>query len=260
MIGTAGWTVPRAVSDQFATTGSGLQRYASRFDAAEINTTFYRPHRPQTFERWAATVPDDFRFAVKVPQTITHEHGLTGAKALVERFLAEIAPLGAKRGPLLVQLPPSLDYDRSTANRFFTHLRRHAGGRIALEPRHSSWFAPEVQRLLRDHDVARVGADPARVAEAAEPAGTTALVYYRLHGSPRVYWSPYDEPYLTDLAARLRASTAKETWCIFDNTASGAAAANALTVAALLAQNPPLTPRASETRAGSRASAARRSR
>lgn len=227
-IGTAGWAVPRAVADRFAADGSLLQRYASRFDAVEINTTFYRSHRPQTLARWAEAVPADFRFAVKMPRSITHERGLIDTGDLLERFLGEIAPLGQKLGPLLVQVPPKLALDRPTAERFFTHLRRQTDGPVAFEPRHPSWFTPDARQLLDAHDLSRVAADPARVPEAAEPAGSPHLAYWRLHGSPRMYWSAYDEAHLRGLALRLPVSAAAETWCIFDNTASGAAAANAL--------------------------------
>jgi uncharacterized protein YecE (DUF72 family) len=229
-VGAAGWTVPRAVAEHFAPAGTGLQRYASRFNAAEINTTFYRPHRPQTFERWAASVPAAFRFAVKVPKAITHEAGLVDTEDLVDRFLDQIGMLGPKLGPLLVQLPPKLACDPHQAARFFQHLRKRTAGPVALEPRHPSWFEADVDPLLREHDVARVAADPARVPEAAKPGASPRLAYYRLHGSPRMYWSAYDDIYLRELADRLRASAAAETWCVFDNTASGAAAANALTL------------------------------
>lgn len=229
-LGTAGWSVPRAVAEHFAPSGTGLQRYASRFNAAEINTTFYRPHRPQTFERWAASVPEDFRFAVKMPKTITHEAGLAATDELVDRFVGDIGMLGRKLGPLLVQLPPKLAYEPATAQHFFRHLRQRTAGPVAFEPRHPSWFGADVEMLLREHDIGRVAADPARVPEAARPGGSPRLLYYRLHGSPRIYWSNYDDAYLRQLSDALRASTADQTWCILDNTASGAAAANALTL------------------------------
>ena len=72
-IGTAGWTVPKAVAHAFPGEGGHLARYAGRLDAVEINSSFYRPHRPATYARWAECVPKDFRFAVKVPRLVTHE-------------------------------------------------------------------------------------------------------------------------------------------------------------------------------------------
>src|SRR4051812_39347710 len=93
-IGTAGWAIPRAVADAFPAEGSGLQRYAARFEAAEINSTFYRTHRASTWRRWADTTPEGFRFAVKAPRTVTHEARLEGGEAPMAGFLAEISQLG----------------------------------------------------------------------------------------------------------------------------------------------------------------------
>ncbi len=227
-IGTAGWAIPRPVADRFPVEGSGLQRYAGVFNAAEINTTFYRPHKPETFARWAATVPDGFRFAVKAPKAVTHERRLKDADDLMAAFLDQVAPLGDRLGPVLVQLPPTLAFDPDVAARFFEALRRAWDGPVALEPRHASWFVPEVDERLIDWRVARVAADPAKVPAAAHPGGWPELVYWRLHGSPRMYYSPYEAPVLDQLAENLRASGAAERWCVFDNTTSGAAAADAL--------------------------------
>jgi uncharacterized protein YecE (DUF72 family) len=226
-IGTAGWAVPRAVADQFPTAGTGLQRYAARFDAVEINTTFYRSHRPQTYARWAETTPEGFCFAVKAPRAITHERRLVEVDHLIDGFLAEARLLGAKLGPLLVQLPPSLVFDRAIAGAFFEGLRGRHAGPIACEPRHPTWFEADADSLLDAWRIARVAADPARHPAAGEPGGWRGLAYWRLHGSPRMYYSAYDETALAKLAARLRDSQA-ETWCIFDNTTSGAAASDAL--------------------------------
>src|SRR3954464_10929879 len=106
-IGTAGWSIPREAQPGFPGGGSHLERYAAVLPAVEINSTFHRPHRAATFERWAASVPRAFRFSVKMPRTITHDHRLTDA-AWLETFLADLAPLRSRLGCLLVQLPPSL--------------------------------------------------------------------------------------------------------------------------------------------------------
>src|SRR3712207_3367874 len=121
-VGTAGWAIPRAVAEHFPSEGTGLQRYAARFDCVEINSTFYRSHRPGTLARWAEAVPEHFRFAVKAPKAITHEKRLAGCEALLARFLHETAELGEKRGPVLVQLPPSLAFDAEVARGFLRTL------------------------------------------------------------------------------------------------------------------------------------------
>ena len=226
-VGTAGWTVPRTVAEAFPVEGTGLERYAARFNCAEINSTFYRPHRASTFERWASSTPEDFRFSVKIPRSITHEAKLRDSAALFSAFLEQLAPLGPKLGPLLVQLPPSLAFDAEVAAAFFAEVRAAFEGPVACEPRHATWFEADAADLLARRHIARVAADPARVPEAARPGGWPGLVYHRLHGSPRLYYSAYEDHVLDALAADLRGATA-EAWCVFDNTVSGAAATNAL--------------------------------
>lgn len=226
-VGTAGWAIPATVREHFEGEGTHLQRYARRFSCVEINSSFYRPHRPSTYARWAASVPEDFRFALKVPKEITHTRRFVDCGEPLERFLAESAQLGEKRGVLLVQLPPSFAYDAELVRRFFGAFRERYDGLLACEPRHPTWFSSEADTSLRAFDVARIAADPAVVPNAAEPGGWEGFVYYRLHGSPRVYYSSYDAAALEAIAERLRRATAPA-WCIFDNTAMDAAAANAL--------------------------------
>ena len=127
-----------------------------------------------------------------------------------------------------MQLPPSLSFDASVVTAFLDGVRRVYYGPIACEPRHPTWFLPLVTSLLERYGISRVAADPPPVPDAATPAGWSRLVYFRLHGSPRTYWSRYDENAITALAARIgRMSTAEQVWCVFDNTASGTAIENA---------------------------------
>lgn len=229
-IGTAGWSIPRASAAAFGMEGSALERYAGRFAAAEINSSFHRPHRPETYVRWAEAVPESFSFAAKVPREITHDRRLADAAEPLARFLGEVGGLGAKLGPLLVQLPPKLGFDPALAEAFFGLLRDRHPGPVACEPRHASWFGDEADALLRRFKVARVAADPARVPQAADPGGFPGLVYYRLHGSPVIYRSAYGDAFMEDLAASLarHANGGTPAWCIFDNTMLGAATATAL--------------------------------
>jgi uncharacterized protein YecE (DUF72 family) len=227
-IGTAGWAIPRQVAEHFPADGSTLARYGSVFSAAEINSIFHRTHQRATLARWAASVPDDFRFAVKMPKRISHELRLAGTEQLLSIFADEITCLGAKLGPLLLQLPPSLSYERTIVEPFFRLLRVRTAHALVCEPRHPTWFNGEADELLASYGVARAAADPARVPNAGRPAGTPELVYYRLHGTPRMYYSAYEGSFLHALAGEIVTLAAKEVWCIFDNTASGAAAANAL--------------------------------
>lgn len=234
--GTAGWSIASAHRGLAGPGASGLERYATLFGAVEINSSFYRPHRRDTYARWAATVPAHFRFSVKLPRTVTHEYALRGALPLVDDFLSQAGALGDRLGCLLVQLPPSLAFDARVAGTFFAGLRRRWAGGVACEPRHASWFASRVDAIWERHRIARVAADPARQPEAAEPGGHPALRYWRWHGSPRIYYSAYDAGALAALAARVRAGTGQrsETWVIFDNTAHGHATSDAAGLQALL--------------------------
>ena len=121
-VGCAGWSLPKEYSDRFPAEGTHLTRYAARFPAVEINSSFYRPHRPATYSRWAASVPADFRFSVKVPKVATHERRLVDVDDVLDSFLAEATQLGDRLGPLLVQLPPSLTFSAEIADGFFAAL------------------------------------------------------------------------------------------------------------------------------------------
>jgi uncharacterized protein YecE (DUF72 family) len=208
--------------------GSHLERYAARFNAVEINSSFYRPHRRTTYVRWAGSVGDDFRFSVKLPKTISHARPGEHEQADIERFAGEVAGLGEKLGVVLVQLPPSCVFHRHEMETLFASLTANLPCPLACEPRHASWFVPSVDALLADLHIARVAADPPLADGAEAPGGWPSLHYHRLHGAPRIYYSRY-EPQAIDL---LRAKVANEAheadvWCIFDNTAVGAATANA---------------------------------
>lgn len=234
-IGTAGWSIPRDSAAQFPAAGSHLERYSRVLNAVEINSTFYRMHGPGTFERWAESTPPDFRFALKLSKTITHERKLKACAGELKKFFAGIRPLAKKTGPILIQLPPRLEFQPKTAAIFFEKLRDLHSGPAVCEPRNASWFEPPAEALLKKYRIARVAADPALNAEAAIPGGWPKLAYYRLHGSPRRYYSSYTDAFLKSLAADIvQRRKIAEVWCIFDNTAGNAACANALRLRELI--------------------------
>jgi len=229
-IGTAGWSLPAEVRERFPPGDSLLARYAQLFNAVEINSAFYRPHQRKTYERWAASTPPAFRFAVKAPREITHERRLVDTAAPLDRFLGEVGGLGGRLGPVLIQLPPSLRFDAAVAGAFFKLWRARFDGDTALEPRHATWFTPEADALLVEHRIARVAVDPAVVAAAAHPGGWDGFRYHRLHGSPEIYASSYGAGVLESLATNLPAGA----WVVFDNTKFGAATENALQLRTML--------------------------
>ena len=235
-IGCAGWSIPRIARDLIPNAGTHLQQYASQFSAVEINSSFYRPHKRATYERWRASTPDTFSFAVKIPKTITHELKLINSGELFETFLQQASGLGEKLGCLLVQLPPSFAFDSAVVRAFAEELRARHDGAVAIEPRHASWFSDDANALETEFQLSRVAADPAVVPQAATTGGFRNTVYYRLHGSPRTYYSSYSSDYLLGIAQALQqhVTDGANSWCIFDNTALGAATLNALE----LMQNP----------------------
>ncbi|HEV7880353.1 DUF72 domain-containing protein [Bradyrhizobium sp.] len=231
-IGTAGWSIPSLYLGQVPAGASHLERYARHLNAVEINSSFYRPHRRATYQRWAQSVPDDFRFSVKLPKAITHDAGLADCSALLDRFVDEVTGLGDKLGVLLVQLSPKSEFKKRIANGFFRDLRMRIDADVVVEPRHASWFAEGTDAWLAKRRIARVAADPARFASASEPGGAHELRYYRWHGSPRIYHSNYDAAALAALKRRLEDRARQSSaWCIFDNTVAGAALGNALELA-----------------------------
>jgi uncharacterized protein YecE (DUF72 family) len=228
-IGTAGWSVPGKQKDE----GSHLSCYAKALMCVEINSSFYRPHRSATWARWAADTPEDFRFSIKAPKAITHELKLRAAEEPLRTFFSQIEPIRRKAGPILFQLPPSLAFDEAVARQFGNDLRAIYDGSAVLEPRHSSWFTPAAESLLREFSLARAAADPAHAGpEASQPGGDLRLAYFRLHGSPKMYYSAYDDAFLERIAAQIRGCA--EAWVIFDNTANGHAFGNAVRLMGLI--------------------------
>ncbi len=212
---------------------SHLARYAQVFNACEINSSFYRPHKIETWERWRDSVPAEFKFSVKAPRTVTHDAKLDCGLENLSPFFHQVSFLKNKIGPILFQLPPSLEYQAGLVRVFLSRLRHAYPGNVVWEPRHPSWFDDEANDLLREFQITRVAADPACVPLAARPGGRASLAYFRLHGSPRRYYSPYSDDFLDALASQIAGlATHAEVWCIFDNTASGSAIVNAASLRA----------------------------
>jgi len=230
-LGCAGWSLPPKLGGHFPGDGTHLERYARVFSAVEINSSFHRPHQPKTYARWAASVPDGFRFSVKVPRQITHALKLHDADAAMRAFMDDATQLGDKLGCLLVQLPPSLALNEADALHFFSMLRGLADVPVACEPRHVSWFTTEAVDLMKTAGIACVRAHPLPHPD-VEPVGAPHTLYIRLHGAPRMYYSSYDDAFIDAVAGRIDAArrSARQVWCIFDNTAHGAAIPNALSL------------------------------
>jgi uncharacterized protein YecE (DUF72 family) len=234
-VGTAAWANPPWERLRRGPK-SHLVHYSKSFNAVEINSSFYRSHQRTTYERWREITPSSFRFSVKLPRSVTHECALRRCRPELRQFLDEVSGLGRKLGVFLVQLPASLELEPRVAARFFDSLTVQSAARVACEPRHPSWFTARASDLLQSHGVARVAADPSKMAGGSQPGGSRTLIYYRLHGSPRMYYSAYSAGFLSNLAVQVRGSIsiAKDVWCVFDNTARYEAWPNAQQLLGLL--------------------------
>ena len=229
LVGLAGWS--EAVSKHrayFPGSGSGLTRYAATLDLVEVNASFYRAVRAETFASWAEQAPQDFRFSVKINRAVTHAARLS-ANAKLEQALEPMLSLGPKLAAVLIQLPPTLATDPERDAAFLDRLRSLYAGMVAWEPRHSSWETPEATHLLEEHGVTPVRTTIPEAGAAHAASGT----YVRLHGAPRRYYSAYSTADLIDLATWLHDAPAPSI-VVFDNTASSAGVRNALELTELL--------------------------
>lgn len=230
-VGTAGWNIPEFLKPSFAPIGTHLQRYAKEFNCVEINSSFYRDHKPETYVKWAASVPQHFRFSVKLSRYFIHEQRLKETGQKLKDTLDGIFQLKEKLGVLLVQLPPSLEFDLKNAKDFIASLRKYYRGNIVWEPRHRSWLTPNVLPLFKEFNIHKVIADP-------DPCPTNLQLqplvqdfkYFRMHGSPHIYKSRYTRAELRNFEDQIAEASLKNipVWFIFDNTTYGYATTNAL--------------------------------
>jgi uncharacterized protein YecE (DUF72 family) len=137
-----------------------------------------------------------------------------------------------------MQLPPSLPFDAPLVSKFLHLVRNLYDGIVVCEPRHATWFSSSAASLFVDYRIARVAADPSPVPEGGVPAGWPGVAYFRLHGSPRKYWSRYDGNCIATLAQTVQNTPSAHTvWCVFDNTAAGGALENSCELRALLTKS-----------------------
>jgi uncharacterized protein YecE (DUF72 family) len=209
-----------------------LKFVAERMNSVEINGSFYSLQRRSSFQAWAASVPDDFVFAVKGGRFITHMKKLNGIETPLANFFASgVLALDQKLGPILWQLPPNLGFDPGRMDAFFAQLPRTAGSaatiatkhdqrvpddhalinaahpkrrlRHAVEVRHESFRTPEFYKLLSRHKIALVVADnPGQWPIITEI--TTDLMYVRLHGHDQLYASGYSDRELDEWATKIK--------------------------------------------------------
>lgn len=227
-IGTAAWTIPPNAKDGFPSEGTHLERYSQVLNCVEINTSFYREHKPDTYAKWAESVPENFRFSAKLLRYFTQEKRLRETGEKLKEVIGGMSHLGRKWGVLLIQLPPSLSFQQKDVDRFLSAVRKVYEGPIAWEPRHTSWTTDHALDLLANYEVSKVRADPEPCyVPARNRRRVEKFLYYRLHGSPEIYKSRYDKDIINRVAQKMDEAN-KPAWCIFDNTTFGFATENAL--------------------------------
>lgn len=234
-IGTSGWSYDEWKDGFYAGVPRKrwLEHYASRFDAVEVNATFYHSLKPSVLEDWAERTPPRFRFCIKASRYITHIQRLAVTGESLSRLRRQADALGEKLCVVLWQLPQGLHRDLALLERFASRLDRWSTVRHALEFRHASWFVDAVAQCLSAHRIATVQS------HAADwpmwEAVTTDLAYVRLHGGVRTYASGYSRATLERWRVRIQGWLAegRETHVYFDNTARGRAVSDARTLAVL---------------------------
>ena len=234
LVGTSGWQYrdwrgglyPDGLAQR-----AWLGHYADRFATVEVNNAFYRlPERP-TFERWREQTPDGFVVAVKVSRYLTHVRRLRDPAEPVARLVDRAAGLGDRLGPYLLQLPPTL---RAEPGRLDACLRAFpAGARVAVEPRHDSWWSDEVRAVLEQHSAALCWAD--RGGRPLTPLWRTApWGYVRLHegtASPRPsYGRSALASWLDRIDDAWPGARRADVFVYFNNDHGGAAVRNARTL------------------------------
>jgi uncharacterized protein YecE (DUF72 family) len=179
--------------------GEELEFYAERFDTVELNVTFYRMPSAATFRGWAARVPDGFLFAVKASRYLTHVLRLREPRGPVAFLMERASELGPHLGPILIQLPPDMEADlpglAATLEAF------PPSARLAVEPRHTSWFSDGLRQLLTEHGAALCLAD--RGGPLTPRWRTTDWTYLRFHGGRATPRPCYGERALGTWATRL---------------------------------------------------------
>jgi uncharacterized protein YecE (DUF72 family) len=198
-----------------------LPFYSERLPTVEINNTFYRMPKTSMLENWAATTPEDFRFAIKASRRITHISRIKVESCAdsVDFLYRTLATLGAKRGPVLFQLPPNLKKDLPRLTAFLSLLPE--GHRAAFEFRNDTWFADDVYDALK-------GAGASLCLSEREDNAPPPLVETAPWGYVRLRLETYSDDDLRQWARRLEATSWSDVHVYFMHEPTAPAYAKAL--------------------------------
>jgi uncharacterized protein YecE (DUF72 family) len=230
LVGTSGWQY-RDWRERFYPAGTPqrlwLEHYAANFATVEVNNAFYHLPERDTFAKWRDRTPDDFCVAVKMSRYLTHIKRLKEPAEPVHRFLERAQALGDKLGPVLLQLPPSLSIDLDALDGTLARFPREV--RVAVEPRHASWWTDETRDLLAKHGAALCWAD--RKGRAVTPLWRTAdWGYLRMHEGRAQPRPRYGAAALRTWLGRIEEF--ETVYVYFNNDPGGAAVAHATALAA----------------------------
>lgn len=233
-IGTSGWSYPHWAKGRFYPVGlkpgDWLSYLSQHLPTVEVNSSFYRLPQANLIRRWRDCVPDSFRFAVKLWRRITHDKRLIDCDDELRSFFSVVGELRSRRGPLLVQLPPSFRKDPDRLDGFLGLLRQVMGRRswlVAVEFRHPGWICPEVYELLSRRAAAVVLADWPRCS-VTEP-NDAPFVYVRRHGPAGRYRGCYSAEQIAADAASIRRwlGEGRDVFVYYNNDVEGYAVDNA---------------------------------
>lgn len=229
ILGTSGWQYKDWKGLFYPKGLSELPFYASGFATVELNNSFYRLPSRENFSGWASQTPDDFVFAVKMSRFLTHIKRLRDPAEPVERFLRHASGLGGKLGPVLLQLPPTLPFDKEALHAVLSEFPRSI--RVAVEPRHESWWSALARGVLEKHGAALCWAD--RLGRPQSPLWRTAdFGYVRFHEGRANPRPRYGRASLSAWLDRISSSFSGEpVYAYFNNDPGGAALHDAVALA-----------------------------
>lgn len=205
-----------------------LSYYASKFNALELNSSFYRIPKPEKIKSWYNETPSDFRMAVKGHRYMTQLKKLKvdeQVQQYLTNFFKAIEPLQEKMGPVLWQLPRSLNFNRQRLEAFCSILPK--GYNHVIEFRHPSWFGEDTYEILKQYKAGFcMVVAPGDLPEVVKATSTAA--YLRFHGNETWYKDPIPETVLDEWAKALQSLNTHENWIFFNNTDFAYGAKNAI--------------------------------
>lgn len=239
-IGTSGWSYPdwkgRFYPEDLAQS-RWFEYYAKIFSTVEVNATFYRTFKDQTYQKWYDRAQDHFKYVLKAPRIITHRKYLKDVEADVQKFWHSVSLLKEKFGLILLQLAPATAYDPELLKKSLIAFENPR--KVAVEFRNKKWFTSEIKEILKEVGAVICNADSPKI-ELTDWL-TSDIAYIRLHGRKRWYAYDYSAEELReirDLADRLSKQGAKEIYIFFNNDFEGNAPMNALTLLEMLESVP----------------------